>query len=165
MAAPAKGLTLTAAYGHLDPKYLDVGGFAASTLDSHFQRTPRNSFSGSANYEMPFRPARRAAWRLQLPIEGAVPDPRRDQRSARLWPARRAGHVPGRGDRWSVALFGTQPDRPALPHSGPRHADRQAGLPIRASDCRARSASSWRRNFDDYLHRNEAFWRLAELTC
>ena len=54
-AIPLKGLTLTAAYGHLTPKYLDVGLVRGLALDSKFQRTPRHSFSGSVNYEVPFR--------------------------------------------------------------------------------------------------------------
>jgi iron complex outermembrane recepter protein len=53
MAVPLKGLTLTAAYGHLVPHYLDVGRVRGLTLGTPFQRTPRDSLSGSVNYQMP----------------------------------------------------------------------------------------------------------------
>jgi iron complex outermembrane receptor protein len=58
IAVPAKGLTFTAAYGHLEPKYLDVGRVRGLTLNSRFQRTPRNSFSASVDYQAPFRSGR-----------------------------------------------------------------------------------------------------------
>ncbi|HZB69025.1 MAG TPA: TonB-dependent receptor, partial [Sphingomicrobium sp.] len=50
-AAPTPGLTLTAAYGHLDPRYLDVGTVPGLTLDTRFQRTPRHSFTLGADFE------------------------------------------------------------------------------------------------------------------
>ena len=108
MAIPVKGLTFTAAYGHLDPKYLDVGKVRGLTLDSHFQRTPRHSFSGSVNYVMSLR------WgaleldgdysyrsKEQFQLLAAV----NDQRGYGLLGARAAFR--SGDDRWSIALFGT----------------------------------------------------------
>ena len=46
-------LTANLAYGHLDPQYLDVGRVGNLTLDTNFQRTPRHSFTGSAEYSLP----------------------------------------------------------------------------------------------------------------
>jgi iron complex outermembrane receptor protein len=54
-AVPLEGLTVSTAYGHLDPEYLDVGRVRGLTLSSRFQRTPRHSFSGSVNYEIHLR--------------------------------------------------------------------------------------------------------------
>jgi iron complex outermembrane receptor protein len=53
MAVPMNGLTFTAAYGRLHPRYLDVGRVRGLTLDSRFQRTPSDSFNASVNYELP----------------------------------------------------------------------------------------------------------------
>jgi iron complex outermembrane receptor protein len=52
-AIPLAGLTVTAAYGHIAPKYLDVGEVRGLTLKSRFQRAPADTFSGSVNYEVP----------------------------------------------------------------------------------------------------------------
>ena len=107
-AIPLKGLTLTAAYGHLAPKYLDVGRVRGLTLDSHFQRTTRHSFSGSINYEMPIGPGMLELHgdysyrsKEQFQIIAAI----NDQEGYSLL----GGRVTFRGldDRWSVALFGT----------------------------------------------------------
>ncbi len=54
-AAPVKSFTLSAAYGHLAPEYLDVGRVPGLTFDSRFQRTPSHSFSSSANYAFAFK--------------------------------------------------------------------------------------------------------------
>jgi iron complex outermembrane recepter protein len=107
-AVPLTGLTLSAAYGNLAPRYLDVGRVRGLTLDTRFQRTPRHSFTGSFNYQMP-------AWsgiialhgdysyrsREQFQILAAV----NDQPGYGLLAARvtfRTGD-----DRWAFALFGT----------------------------------------------------------
>jgi len=107
-ATPTQGLTLTAAYGHLAPKYLDVGRVRGLTLASHFQRTPRNSFSGSADYKVPFRSGiveLHADYsyrsREQFQIVAAI----NDQEAYGLLGARVALRT--RDDRWSFALFGT----------------------------------------------------------
>lgn len=108
MAVPQKGLTLTAAYGHLDPKYLDVGRVRGLTLDSKFQRTPRHSFSCSINYEVPVDGgllelhgdySYRSKEQFQLLAAS------NDQNGYGLLGARIAFRA--RDDRWSVALFGT----------------------------------------------------------
>jgi iron complex outermembrane receptor protein len=108
VAVPRKGLTLTAAYGHLAPKYLDVGHVRGLTLDSRFQRTPRHSFSGSLDYVVTI-----SAGALQLhgdysyrskeqfQILAAV----NDQPGYALIGARISLRT--RDDRWTLALFGT----------------------------------------------------------
>jgi iron complex outermembrane recepter protein len=106
-ATPLKRLILTAAYGHLDPKYLDVGRVRGLTLDSRFQRTPRHSFTASANYEMPLRSA-------TLEIHGDYSY--RSKEQFQILPA--INDQPGygllgarltlrpRNSYWSIALFG-----------------------------------------------------------
>jgi iron complex outermembrane receptor protein len=108
MAVPARGLTLTVAYGHLDPKYLDVGQVRGLTRKSSFQRTPRNSFSGSVDYQAPFRSGKIELHgdfsyrsKEQFQILPAI----NDQKGYGLVGAR-FGFRPN-GDRWSFALFGT----------------------------------------------------------
>lgn len=53
-AKPTERLNLRLAYGHLDPKYRDVGQVPGITLNSSFQRTPRDTFAALASYDMPF---------------------------------------------------------------------------------------------------------------
>jgi iron complex outermembrane receptor protein len=108
MAVPVTGLTLSAAYGHLDPKYLDVGHVRGLTRDSSFQRTPRNSFSGSVDYQAPFRSGTIELHgdfsyrsKEQFQILPAI----NDQKGYGLFGARLGFRA--RDDRWSVALFGT----------------------------------------------------------
>jgi iron complex outermembrane receptor protein len=108
MAVPVTGLTLSAAYGHLDPKYLDVGHVRGLTRNSSFQRTPRHSFSGSVDYEAPFRSGRIELHgdfsyrsKEQFQILPAI----NDQKGYGLFGARLGFRA--RDDRWSVALFGT----------------------------------------------------------
>lgn len=107
-AIPLQGLTLSAAYGHLNPKYLDVGRVRGLTLDSHFQRTPRHSFSGSVNYEMPLGSGTLELHgdysyrsKEQFQIIAAI----NDQEAYGLLGARVTFWT--RNDRWSFALFGT----------------------------------------------------------
>jgi iron complex outermembrane receptor protein len=108
IAAPAEGLTITAAYGHLAPRYLDVGQVRGLTLDSSFQRSPRHSFTGSINYELPLRSgivelhgdySYRSKEQFQIVAAG------NDQKGYGLVGARLTYRA--RDDRWSVALFGT----------------------------------------------------------
>jgi iron complex outermembrane receptor protein len=107
-AVPLTGLTLTATYGHLAPKYLDVGRVRGLTLGSRFQRAPRDSFSGSVNYEVPFRSGILELHgdysyrsKEQFQIFAAI----NDQKGYGLVGARLSFRP--RNDRWSVALFGT----------------------------------------------------------
>jgi len=107
-AAPLKGLTLTAAYGHLAPKYLDVGRVRGLTRGSQFQRTPGDSFSGSVNYKVWFRSGSLELHgdysyrsKEQFQILAAI----NDQKGYGLLGARVTFRA--RGDRWSAALFGT----------------------------------------------------------
>ena len=108
MAVPLKGLTVTAAYGHLDPKYLDVGRVRGLTLDSRFQRTPRNSFTASVNYEMPVRSGTLELHgdysyrsKEQFQIFAAI----NDQPGYGLLGARATFRTPDK--RWALALFGS----------------------------------------------------------
>jgi iron complex outermembrane receptor protein len=107
-AVPAAGLTLGIAYGHLDPRYLDVGRVPGLTLASRFQRTPSHAFTASANYELArswgtvalhadysYRSAE------QFQITAAV----NDQAGYGLIGARLT--LRPRDERWSFALFGT----------------------------------------------------------
>jgi len=108
IAAPAKRLILSAAYGHLAPKYLDIGRVPGLTLTSRFQRTPSHSFSASADYiarlgsnelELHGDYSFRSSEQFQLL---SAPN---DQKAFGLLGARmtlRSVH-----NRWSVALFGT----------------------------------------------------------
>ncbi|MEO7133298.1 MAG: TonB-dependent receptor, partial [Vicinamibacterales bacterium] len=107
-AVPFDGLTVTAAYGHLKPTYLDVGNVLDLTLHSRFQRTPRNSFTASLNYaaalpvgtlegqiDYSFRS------KEQFQILAAI----NDQAAYALIGARVTFRAPR--DRWNVSLFST----------------------------------------------------------
>jgi len=107
-AAPVDGLTLGIAYGHLDAKYLEVGRVPGLTLDTPFQRTPRHSFSSSVDYEVPLRFGTLELHgdysyrsREQFQILPAI----NDQVGYGLLGARVTLRAPG--DRWALALFGT----------------------------------------------------------
>lgn len=107
-AAIIEGLTLSAAYGHLDPKYLDVGRVARLTLASRFQRSPSHSMSSSIHYETPLGSGTLElhgdySYRSteQFQIIAAL----NDQKGYGLLGARLAFRT--RGDRWAFALFGT----------------------------------------------------------
>ena len=107
VAVPVKGLTMTAAYGHLDPRYLDVGRVRGLTLDSRFQRTPRNSFSGSADYAFSLGSgtvAVRADYSYRSKEQFQITEASNDQRAYGLIGAR-VVYRP-RSERWSVAVFG-----------------------------------------------------------
>ena len=108
MAVPLKGLTFSAVYGHLSPKYLEVGRVRGLSPTSPFQRTPRNSFSGSINYEAPFRPGAIELHgdfsyrsKEQFQILPAI----NDQRGYALLDARITFRA--RNSHWSIAVFGT----------------------------------------------------------
>ena len=108
LAAPTKGLTITVAYGHLDPEYLDVGRVRGLTLASHFQRTPRNSFSGSADYEVAFRSGifeLHADYSYRSREQFQIVAASNDQEGYGLLGARMGFR--SKDDRWSIALFGT----------------------------------------------------------
>jgi iron complex outermembrane receptor protein len=107
-AIPLKGLTLTAAYGHLDPRYLDVGQVRGLTLDSNFQRAPRNSFSGSINYELAIRAGiveLHGDYSYRSKEQFQILAASNDQRGYGLLGARLAFRT--LDNRWSFALFGT----------------------------------------------------------
>jgi iron complex outermembrane receptor protein len=107
-AIPLRGLTITAAYGHLKPRYLDVGRVRGLTLGSRFQRTPRDSFSGSINFEVPVR-----FGALELHGDYSCRSKEQFQITPALNDQKAYGLVGGRiayrpkRDRWSIALFGT----------------------------------------------------------
>ncbi|MFL6764145.1 MAG: TonB-dependent receptor [Sphingomicrobium sp.] len=107
-AIPARGLTLSAAYGHLDPKYLDVGRVRGLTLDSRFQRTPRDSFSGSVNYEIPVHSGTlqlHGDYSYRSKEQFQITRALNDQQGYGLLGARLTYRP--RNVRWSVAVFGT----------------------------------------------------------
>ena len=108
MATPVKGLTLHAAYGHLDPQYLDVGRVVGLSLSSRFQRTPRHSFSASVHFETPLRSGTLELHgdysyrsKEQFQILAAL----NDQEAYGLLGARVTFRT--KDDRWAFALFGT----------------------------------------------------------
>ena len=108
MAVPLKGLTVTAAYGHLDPKYLDIGNVRGLTLDSDFQRSPHHSFAGSINYEMPVAAGvfeLHGDYSYRSKEQFQILAASNDQKGYGLFGARFSFRP--RGDRWSIALFGT----------------------------------------------------------
>lgn len=107
-AAPIDRLTLNAAYGHIAARYLDVGHVPNLTLDSRFQRTPRNSFSASVDYEIPVDFGLIALHgdysyrsKEQFQLAAAL----NDQPGYGLLGARIT--LRSRNERWSVALFGS----------------------------------------------------------
>ena len=115
---PLPRLIATAAYGYLQPKYLDVGTVRGLTLASQFQRTPRHSFSGSLDYEMPlptgileFHGDYSYRSREQFQILAAS----NDQEGYGLFGARIAFRATG--DRWTFALS-IKSCRQTLSHAG-----------------------------------------------
>jgi len=105
---PVKGLTITGAYGHLTPKYLDVGRVRGLSLASRFQRSPRNSFSASAGYEMPLRSGTlelHGDYSYRSKEQFQVLPAINDQPGYGLLGARLTLRLPNR--HWSIALFGT----------------------------------------------------------
>jgi len=107
-AAPVEGLTLSAAYGHLDPRYLDIGGVPGLTLTSRFQRTPSHSFAASADYEVPL-----GSGTLELHGDYSYRSREQFQLSASPYDQQAYGLLGARitfrsrDDRWSAALFAT----------------------------------------------------------
>jgi iron complex outermembrane receptor protein len=107
-AVPTEGLTVGAALGHLDPKYLDIGRVRNVTLATDFQRSPHYSVSAWADYEIPVRSATVELHgdfsyrsKEQFQISPAV----NDQPGYGLWGAR-ITYRPA-NTRWSAAIFGT----------------------------------------------------------
>ena len=101
-------LTANLAYGHLDPRYLDVGTVENLTLHSEFQRTPHHSIAASFDYVAPLGPN-------SLALHGDYIYRSREQFQLLASPFDQEGYgllaarltLRGQGDRWSVALFGT----------------------------------------------------------
>jgi iron complex outermembrane receptor protein len=107
-AVPIKRLTLSAAYGHIDARYLDVGHVANLTLDSRFQRTPRNSLTASVNYEIPVRLGLveiRGDYGYRSKEQFQLVAAANDQQAYGLLGARLS--LRSLDERWSIALFGT----------------------------------------------------------
>jgi iron complex outermembrane receptor protein len=106
--SPLKSLILTGAFGHLAPKYLDVGNVRGLALASKFQRTARNSFSTSANYELSLGAATlelHGDFSYRSKEQFQILPASNDQRAYGLVGARLTFR-PHRGP-WSIALFGT----------------------------------------------------------
>jgi iron complex outermembrane receptor protein len=107
-AVPLDRLTLGAAYGHIDARYLDIGQVANLTLDSRFQRSPRNSFTVSADYEIPVRIGvleLRGDYSYRSKEQFQLVAAMNDQPAYGLLGARLS--LRSRDERWSIALFGT----------------------------------------------------------
>ncbi|MEO6114181.1 MAG: TonB-dependent receptor [Sphingomicrobium sp.] len=107
-AVPIEGLTLSAAYGQLSPRYLDVGRVPGLTLASRFQRTPSHSISASVHYEVPLRSGTLELHgdysyrsKEQFQITAAL----NDQEGYGLLGARLTFRT--KDDCWSMAIFGT----------------------------------------------------------
>ncbi len=107
-ASPVEGLRLSAAYGHLEPRYLDVVRVPGITLASRFQRTPSHSVSASLNYTLQMRPG-------ELELHGDFSYRSREQFQIVASPHDQEGYAllgariafrPG-NKLWSFALFGT----------------------------------------------------------
>ncbi len=101
-------LTASAAYGFLDPKYLDVGTVRGLTLASDFQRTPHHSFAGSVDYEIPLPPGilkLHAEYTYRSKEQFQILAASNDQKAYGLLGARIAFRRAS--DRWTLALFGT----------------------------------------------------------
>lgn len=107
-AIPFLGLTVTAAYGHIAARYIDVAGAAGITTESRFQRSPSHSFSTSINF-------RRAAGagRLELQADFSYRSKEQFQTAAAINDQQGYGLLGARityrapQDRWALALFGT----------------------------------------------------------
>ena len=107
-AVPVNGLTLSAAYGHIDARYLDVGQVTNLTLDSRFQRTPRHSLTASLDYEIPLRfgiLGMRGDYSFRSKEQFQLAAAMNDQPAYGLLGARLTLRSPD--DRWSIAVFGT----------------------------------------------------------
>src|SRR5687768_1208827 len=108
VAKPAKGLTLSAAYGHLSPKYVDPGGVPDITTSSRFQRTVSHSFAGSAQYLVPVNGG-------TIELNGNITYRSREQFQLSARPHDQKGYVligaraqfRTADERWSVSLFAT----------------------------------------------------------
>jgi iron complex outermembrane receptor protein len=101
-------LRASLAYGHLDPRYIDVGTVPNLTPDSDFQRTPRHSLAASFDYTLPLGST-------SLTLHGDYSYRSHEQFQLQPSPFDQGGYgllaarltFRGQGDRWSIALFGT----------------------------------------------------------
>jgi iron complex outermembrane recepter protein len=104
----APGLTVRGAYGHLDPRYLDVGRVPGLTLDSRFQRTPSHSLNVSVDFEKSLRQGiveLHGAYSFRSKEQFQITPAINDQEGYGLLSARLTLRT--RDNRWSFALFGT----------------------------------------------------------
>jgi iron complex outermembrane receptor protein len=106
-AAPLQGLMLSAAYGHLSARYLDVGKVPNITLDSRLQRIPSHSFTASADYRASIGPGQ-----IELHADFSYRSKEQFQIIASPFDQQGYGLVGARAtyrsldERWSLALFG-----------------------------------------------------------
>ena len=104
----SRRLTARLAYGHLDPRYLDVGTVPGLTLKSAFQRTPQHSLSASLAYEVPLG-------RHSLSLHGDFSYRSREQFQLLASPFDQPGYglvgaratLRAADERWSFSVFGT----------------------------------------------------------
>ena len=107
-ASPFHGVTVGAAIGHLNARYVDVGRVLGLTLSSKFQRSPRDTFALWTDYNLTLPYG-------QLELHGdfsfrsseqfQILPALNDQRAYGLLGARVTYRAPDH--RWSIALFGT----------------------------------------------------------
>lgn len=107
-AIPLPRLTLSAAYGHLAPRYIDVAGASGITTQSRFQRSPSHSISTSVSYLRPVGAGRlefQADYNYRSKEQFQTAPALNDQHGYGLLGARITYRAPH--DRWALALFGT----------------------------------------------------------
>lgn len=107
-AVIASGLTVSGAYGHLNPRYLDIGRVPGLTLDSRFQRTPGHSFTATVDFERPVRSGTvelHGAYSFRSKEQFQIAPALNDQKRYGLLDARLALRTAD--DHWAIALFGT----------------------------------------------------------
>jgi iron complex outermembrane receptor protein len=101
-------LVASLAYGHLDPRYLDVERVPNVTVHTELQRTPHNSFTASLDYAVPLHSTRlalhadygfRSREQFQF-LASAYDQPAYGLFSARVT-------LRDESDRWSLAMFGS----------------------------------------------------------
>jgi iron complex outermembrane receptor protein len=105
---PLPGLTLNLSWGHLAARYRDVGKVPGLTLDSAFQRAPRNSLTAAIDQSLTL-----GSGTLLLHGDYSYRAREQFQLTASPWDQPGYGLIGARigwrdaGDRWSLALFAT----------------------------------------------------------
>lgn len=106
-AAPVNWMSFSLAYGRTDARYLDVGAVPNLTLDSKFQRTPRDTISASIDI---WRPVGRGL--VEFHGDFSLRSAEQFQIVASPWDQDAYGLIRARityrpDERWAFSLFGT----------------------------------------------------------